>query len=498
MITVFVDDATEARDARRLKDSAWAQLILYCSSLLINLGETKHNSDIITQGERLVRIGLGESSARDLHPELHYNLGNALTAQHDLEIRQYQDVSDAEGVRYVLMKNRATLRDIRFHFAFAAREGLSGDARGRALCNLANSLDESGRWLEAYQAYMDALEHDPTNGNAAGNVAQAIWYRVLRRRGQSGHYAALYEHYRQLAVSLRQRTVEVAGEAVARRWDALPVVESEGHLDHVGDTDNAYAQWVRNHRVALTVALEGLGSDAERWDDALPEGVSMKDGSAEVPAIYRSLNVLKAEYLVSRRLAYEGELALMEGRYLQANSDTGVYVDTMDMSVYGEPSAQLILAQRSTLDTLDKIAVAANDHFGTALKADSVAFHRFWLESDQSTLRAGLPTDDMGPGAVIALAELAYDMNPEGLYPEAKTLRHAGTHRLVNVTHGQATGATKGAHSTVDADALVAATQESLRVARAAFMYLIDLVHDGEQGGLDETDTLHIPVPTQI
>ena len=95
------------------------------------------------------------------------------------------------------------------------------EARGMALCNLGNILDDSGRWVEAYTAYADALEADPTNGNAAGNIAELLRRRLGHRVDQRGHLAAVYDKYVAMAQSLRQRTVEVAGTAAADRWDAL-------------------------------------------------------------------------------------------------------------------------------------------------------------------------------------------------------------------------------------------------------------------------------------
>jgi tetratricopeptide (TPR) repeat protein len=79
------------------------------------------------------------------------------------------------------------------------------ETRGMALCNLGNPLDDSGRWVEAYTAYADALAADPTNGNAAGNIAE-LRRRLGRRVDQRGHLAAVYDKYVATARSLRERT----------------------------------------------------------------------------------------------------------------------------------------------------------------------------------------------------------------------------------------------------------------------------------------------------
>jgi hypothetical protein len=252
------------------------------------------------------------------------------------------------------------------------------------------------------------------------------------------------------------------------------------------------------HRLALSWAVDGLGSDSERFDDAQVDRVTVLPGDLDPPLIFTSMNVLKAEYLTARRLAFQGERKLRESAFGQHDSDSGTYADTLDYSLYGEPVAMLVLAQRSTLDLLDKIAVAANDHFHVGFAPRSVAFRGFWCDYGTNKLRKNLPTPTTrGPSATLALAELAFDMGDGGLYPHAKLLRDAGTHRLVRVTHGDPTGVTDDAHSSVGVDELIDATHESLHVARAAYMYLIDLISDLEEVK-SEGITASLDLPNQL
>ena len=209
------------------------------------------------------------------------------------------------------------------------------------------------------------------------------------------------------------------------------------------------------------------------------------------------MNVLKADFLVARQLAFEGESSLEEASGRQHSADPGTYADTLDLAIYGVPPAQLVLAHRATLDVLDKVAVAANDHFGTGVNPKHAEFAKFWTFGQQQELRPGLPQPKAHPSAAGALAELAFDLSRSGLYPQAKLLRNAGTHRMVHLTLGDATGATELAHSSVDAEQLVQAVHESLRVARAAFIYLVDLVQDEQDELGGEGTWLPLPLPLQ-
>ena len=347
--------------------------------------------------------------------------------------------------------------------------------RGRALCNLGNLLDESGRWVEAYSAYSDALRADPANGNAAGNIAELLRRRLGRRVDQRGHLAAVYDHYVGLAQALREQTIEIAGLGAADRWDALELTGSQGHFQHAGDQIDPYQRWIAEHRLALVATAEGLGTESAQWDTASVNGVVRSVGES-IPGIFGALNVLKAEFLVARRLAFRGDRMHAESGVRQHPDDPGLYTDTLDGGLYGEAPAMLLLAQRSALDVLDKIAVTANEHFGSGLPPSRVEYSTYWKNPKTGQVRPQLGSGESGLRSLVALAELAADLGEDGMYPDARLLRNAGTHRLVHATNGEPTGPTRDTFSTVNMHELRAATLEALQVVRAAYLYLLDLV----------------------
>lgn len=480
-----------------------------CLSILLELSSLQIDAASVVQDADQINLGLTwaqevmdseDSAAEDRHLAA-FNVANGLTDIHYMGWTKHraQPATNASLKRAPFrLAERQTLRRTRSLNATAANSPhLDGRGRSTALCNLGNSLDESGRWVEAYQCYADALEADPTNGNAAGNAAELLRRRIIRGQGLLGHYGAVYDKYVRKAHELRDHTVAIAGEATARRWDALELTESPGHISHEGNAYNEYQQWIKEHRLALALAVEGMGSDEPRWDSASLGGIRVRAGEPDPPLIFSSMNVLKAEFLTVRRLAFHGETMLMDSLYSQHPEDTGSYADTLDYSLYGEPPAMLILAQRASLDLLDKIAVAANEHFRTGLNPDQISFRNYWFDRGSGAVRPKLPKPVDGHGMAIALAELSYDIGPEGLYPAAQTLRNAGTHRLVHLTHGHPTGVTEGTHSTVDYCDLIHACHESLRVARSAFIYLIDLIGEGELAHGSES-LISLPLPNQI
>ncbi|WP_277959295.1 LA2681 family HEPN domain-containing protein [Frigoribacterium faeni] len=477
-------------------------LLLHLSSLQIDAAEDRHDMDALRLGvEWAQEVQESELAPAALRARAGYNLSNGILALHKQDLAEFQKapVTKASMKRAPFeLTQRDLLRQTRRLLAEAGHaEDLNPLDRSRALCNLGNVLDESGRWVEAYEAYVDALGEFSANGNAAGNAAELLRRRLASGRGPQGHYAALYNHYAIKAKELRLHTVAIAGDRAAERWDRLPVLEDVGHASHDGDPLDPYQQWIRSHRLALSEAIEGLGSDNPRWDDAMAKSVALKLGEPDPPPIFAAMNVLKAEYLVTRRLAFEGEARLLEHLDGQDPRDTGTYADTLDFAIYGQPSAELILAQRAAIDVLDKISVAANIHFKTGLAPDHVSFRNYWFDQGSGIIRKKIPRSSgrAYPGAAVALAELSYDIHEEGLYSGALAMRNAGTHRLVHINSLEPGGVSSQAINTVGPHELIDGCLETLQVARSAYLYLIDLIAEGQP---EEGDQRFLPLPLPL
>lgn len=459
-------------------------LLFTCSSIVLNCAFELKDSSTIIRGKELAEQALtGTAPDEPLHFQCRYNIANALTGLCDLRLPDAKSETTRATWEQRLIENRIenrqNLREARrAFFEVGSSEIADRHTRSAAYCNLANSLDHSGRWAEAYDFYLRALEADPRNGNAAGNLAQLLHTRIATGIGQTGHIAAVYDKYVALAQELRGGTLEFATAAVADRWDQLRPSESLGHLAHGLDdleaADGEYRRWVAQHRLALSPAVEGLGTDDVRWDSATIETLYGKSPEEMNPPIFAAMNVLKSDFLVSRRLAFDAQLQLGEGLQ-QTEDDSGLYVETLDHSLYGIQYSKLLLAQRSALDVLDKTAVVANEHFAAGDVPKRVTFRQFWT-SKTGELRTSLVK---APGRAmpnLALAELASDMGKNGMYEASQALRNAGTHRIVHAALLSATGVTEDSRSSVDLSDLVNSTVVALQVTRSAFLYLIDLV----------------------
>lgn len=449
-----------------------------CSSVVLNCAFDLQDETLIGQGRELAEQALEESSKDEpVWFQCSYNIANAMVQICDVGLPKSQDpeiwvtqlIENRRMHREDLRKARSLFSEI------VSSDNSDPKTQSAACCNLANTLDHSGRWAEAYDYYLRALEIDPNNGNAAGNIAQLLSTRIQTGTGQLGHMAAVYDKYLRMAKSLREGTLDFAGKDAANKWDELELTYSQGHLSHgLNGQSDEYRNWVASHRLALSPAVEGLGTEDPHWDSAVIEMLYGDNPADMTPPILAEMNVLKSDFLVSRRLAFEGIAQVAEGPE-QKPEDTGYYVETLDYSLYGVEYSKLLLAQRSALDVLDKTAVVANEYFKIGDRPDRVSFRKFWAENDR-TVRAGFLKSAARGLPAFAISELAFDMEKEGMYAPSQALRNAGTHRIVHAAFLDATGVTIDSRSRVDVFELINSTILALQVTRSAFLYLIDLV----------------------
>lgn len=447
-------------------------------STISNLGADHGDEDLLEDGRDALRVVLDAQN-----PPVH-TLGSALysfaTATHELVKLRIRNAGREriDG----LWEHRDDLRLVRSLLREVAQADWASPAlRSRAATNLANVLDDSGRWVEAYEWYAEALEADPSNGNAAGNAAVLLRRLIDARWGDLGHLAAQHDRYLLWAREERDRTVEVAGEHVAELYDQMPLLEPFGaHLSHDGETDDPYQQWVVNTRLALSLSAEGLGANFGKWDSAalLHAGGGPEHG---VPAVFAMLDALRAEYIAARRLGYDGVVDLGIFGGFPAPEDSGEYGNMSDGTLAGAHLARLTLAQRAALDILDKLAVTVGHHLQTADNPSRIDFRSFWTTGKKGpTGSSALKRPELVAGQeelLHAVAELAFDLSEDGFYVEVQQLRNAGTHRVVIGTWEDiAPEGVKESGVRIGTGHLASSTVLSLRVAKSAFLYVTRLL----------------------
>ncbi len=213
-----------------------------------------------------------------------------------------------------------------------------------------------------------------------------------------------------------------------------------------------------------------------------------------VPPLFAILNVLKSDYLAARFVAYRA----LVGRL----PESGWYADTLDYAVYGMSPSLLCLAQRACIDIFDKIAVGTNDYFALSDSSKSVSFVNLWFESAgkgaplrwSPALRRQI---DAGNFAIIALGELALDIQGQGALQRKKSYRHAGTHRFT-VLHDIGCSPSRESECVehYPLENFEIEVIESLQLARAAILYFVEMISLGEHAKESTNDGLAVLLRT--
>lgn len=479
----LADDAVGTADKARalLAGRPGDQALLYgVAATLIDAADIARRPELADEGVRLLR-----SLPESVTDYIAYNLANGLQIAADLRypkspagrLQGWEPRREARGLL------RVAGRDVRLP---------AGD-RSQALCNLGNLLDSSGRWLEAHEAYREALDLDPTNAMASGNAAIALFY--VARRPVSGRPRILAlsdrllrharEHPEEVLARADQRAVAHFGSYV---YSNVP------QPDHEFQPADDYARFVVCHRLALTFTVEGLAS-----------GAPLDEAHVHAPAAHPLANALLeqlgADYLKIRAMAYEaltvlpgeaaatlaaGDRAKPGSKEVDRPSAGRGWYRLEDGALVGDAVSALVLAQRTAIDILDRIAVAANLVLGIGDRPDKINFRKFWFEADSKNksqpdlgrLREKLLVSPE-PWLAAAMAELAVDMGRSGLYSHTQDLRNAATHRFL-VVHETAPDPNlpdgDRAMERVALDPYARGVVEALQVTRAALLYLMMLL----------------------
>lgn len=431
---------------------------MVAAGILVDAGQELKDAAAIDEGVAYFRQVHAVVPAS---PQLDYNLANGISAQ--VRFRTDPPWSSARC---------AARREARSLYLRSVALGKSPKDRSKAHTNHANLLRSSYRMLEAYDAYVAALQEEPKNGVASSGVARLLLEFVTEGLGprELTTLAARYLHH---AGASKAEIVELAGPHALKRIDELSAT-ARGQQPEPRRQPSGFAGFVWRHRLALSVSMELLNPSRRFWDDLNLGTVSEPISSGpEIPPVFSMWNVLKADYAAARWLAYAAT---------QPFRERGAYQDTLDYANYGTKQSLVVLAQRAAMDVLDKAAGFASEYLG--LPGDPkrtyfvdrwhrggtrAAVHLEWQEEVGKELEAGNP-------GLLALGDLAGDLRSDGPLSHRRLLRHAGTHRFI-VLHDMLVGSRSSPYVEHHAEnAYEAATIDTLQLCRAALFYLRDMV----------------------
>jgi hypothetical protein len=408
-----------------------------------------------------------------------YSLANGLSAYTEIYdgIHQSNDFRaklDAEARAYY--GNVLTAKDFDFQL------------RSQAATNIANHLNKRGRYVEASGYYCDALKVLPVNA-----VAAAGELSLLKRIGFQIHHEEKWYRFYGDFHSLLRRTATLR-DVIKDNLDVLVGLAGSDHIpyalgliEHTPDYDlpneikieGDYERWIDCNRLALSLFCSGEEYNSRRYDLLILPSFTAEDGSDECrpPDIFRMINIIKSDYLLARRLAFD---ALNE-----SYTETANYSDTLDYATYGINVSALANSQKLAIDILDKISVA----IATLLNLPSPEFFQFkkqafWRKKspDQwilkhSEVEAQISKGNEMMSVFLDVISDLYDKE-DGYLSHLTFLRNFSTHKFLSVhDFSLAPGMSESTYvSHFQQSDLSEGVLKSLSLARACIFYLIDFI----------------------
>jgi hypothetical protein len=438
-------------------------------AIFIDAGNKLQDAEVVSEGVALIR------ALQKLHPErmdITYNLANGLSAL-------AQITKLPMGQWY--LKTSDYRRDAKLHFESVgqSKQAESG-IKARAKTNQANLLNQSFRWLEAYELYREAIRLDPKNVIAASGAVKLLLHAADRRLGHSKILKALAARYLRLFREHQSLLSEYGGSHAEKILDELPSgldIDVDVHWPPDLSKADDFTKFVAGNDLSLSLTIEGLNPDLRYWDSLSIQSIHEDlDTPYGVPPIFAMFNVLKADYLAARWLAYQAILDLAR--------ESGSYADTLDYAMYGICESLFTLAQRSAIDILDRIAVAASEYLGLKELPSSIYFWKRWHVTEGRSLKRPLEWQpvitneiDKGNTALIALAELAEDIAVGGYLQPKRTLRHESTHRFVILHDMGGSDSRESRYVThFNVEDFKIQTISALKLVRAALFYFVEMI----------------------
>lgn len=463
-----VDPSEAVSEAQSLKpagelDKSDVDALKGC--IFVDGGTRLREAAIVAEGIELLRHLIRENPKR---MDLVYNLGNGLSSLAKMKLSDVQSYLETSDPR----------REARTCFEIVGSTSTPPKLKGQARTNHANLLNQSYRWLEAYELYREAVRIDPVNSLASSGAAKVLLRVANLGVGPKRVLQALAVRYLEQTQQYEKELADYGGPDAVKVLEELPdEVQSEIEWPPNFTNSDEYTRFVGENHLALSLTIEGLNPDLKRWDSLLIHSIREDINAPHgVPAIFAMFNVLKADYLAARWLVYQAIHGTVP--------ESGVYLDTLDYANYGIKESLLALGQRSVIDILDRIAVAACEYLGLKGSPTSIYFWKIWHVNKGRRLKIPLEWQpkireeiEKGNTALIALSEIAVDIATGGYLAPQKTLRNASTHRFV-VLHDLSTSPSRDSHYVehFSVHDFERQTVSALRLVRSALIYFVEMV----------------------
>jgi|GEM_PF-1050901 len=493
MLNLSSEEILAIRDFKSMETSSLLNLLGYS----LDLSYDTQSVEIIKKGFLMYHELLSRRLSDFQRAYLDYFASNYWSYL----LHLFSESSSDNLFRYSTRKQLFLLREALLFLSASRKE--NNNLKKRILTNLANTLSNTGRTVEAIDYWSEALKIDPNFGMALGNIGNGLcrYAYALYDIGHTKVMVSAAQKFLQKAVTgdlehprgktffvkIVQRNRRVFGEDLNYDTSIKKVYEMGN-----SNAENEYRKWCLRNVLFLN-PLNDLGEYSIAANDVLgcPSVISPIDRGPEEMAFF---NAIKQEFVSARWLYYSG-ISRNEEHF----SDRETFLlNTLDYPVYGLKIQEIVLSIRSSFSVLDKIAFFINKYFELGITDKKVSFGRIWEQidnkknSDHENLLVASKNPYLSALRWVSMDLEKKDFNPtEPLAADICEIRNCSEHRYLKV-HELFFEDALGYYNRVDQfadkwafhislDHLKRISLKALKLSRASIIYLSMSIESNER-----------------
>lgn len=429
--------------------------------LLIDIGYEIDNIDFIEEGITIFTNILKVNN----NSVMKYNLANGYFSKYKLKKSLFLNLEDK------------TLYDAKKLY----KESLKEEKLIKAMINLANIYDVSGRFIESLYYYNQILELEPNNVYVLINkgITLCNYDRLMNNPSfiLFDAYNCFEKSLKQSKITLKQKQSAEKGIKYVENYIDLDkeYIHSPLILNQKNDFESFLDNFCLRHKLYLNLCTFCQKCSNARGDTiAIKNMIDVISENFEESIVLKLnsyLNQIKMDFISTRFLIALSECYDIDFDFIDKNAHL---VETYQYEDNGIRTQLLKNAFNNLFNILDKISYFMNDYLELGIKYSNVSFRKIWFNKGNINKGINEKLRVLDNKGITALFDIYRDFEKDGEYNYLKYMRNLLTHRYLKITHFKVNQKNKSY------DEFLKDTLKLAGIVRNSIIYLINLVNINE------------------